>query len=708
MRSARFEQLLAGTAIGLALALTPYSGNAFAASEAEIVAAVPMPESADLPPPSLKDVDPIGAPDQSRPAASTDAIASPEPVAAPASRPPRRPLCLRLRPPPSKRLRHPSKKAAPAETTASVPDSAKDAPAFTTAAADTAVNDKLRDQLAAGKFDRILGSKKERAAVEQFYAGRNFAPLWIADGAISERGKAAAAYLAGVDADGLEPSEYPVPQIKAGMEPDALAEAEIKFTDSVLTFAHHAMSGRVHYSRVSGDIVYDLAKPDPANVLARVANGKDAGAALDSFNPPQPQYKALKAKLAEIRKGMNDVEKPVIPSGPVLKYSSEKDKKTKEIKEIAMEDPRVPALRQWFSLKDDGDTKYDKTLSETIAKFQKEQHLQANGQLTQATLDAINGPKREKTVDIILANMERWRWMPRDLGETYVMVNIPDYTLRVMHDGKQVWKTKVVVGQPGKPTPLLSAEMKFITVNPTWNVPQSIIQNEYLPALQQDPQALDRIGLKVEQNKDGTIHIWQPPGDRNALGRIRFNFPNKFLVYQHDTPDKYLFAHEKRAYSHGCMRVENPLKYGEVILGLALPNEHYTADRLQKMFGGSEVNINFPTGIPDHLTYQTAFVDEAGKLQIRDDVYGRDAKLLSILKGSERKMADIAIDRRGGSSGGGAPVKLPPGTFTSAGGGSTWGSGGSFFERLFGGPAAEPVHKPRARVGANERRGTTR
>ena len=209
--------------------------------------------------------------------------------------------------------------------------------------------------------------------------------------------------------------------------------------------------------------------------------------------------------------------------------------------------------------------------------------------------------------------MERWRWIPRDLGQTYVMVNIPDYTLRVMHDGKLVWKTKVVVGQPGKPTPLLSAEMKFITVNPTWNVPQSIIQNEYLPALQQDPQAMDRIGLKVEQNKDGTVHIWQPPGDRNALGRIRFNFPNKFLVYQHDTPDKYLFAHDKRAYSHGCMRVENPLKYGEVMLGLALPNEHYTADRLQKMFGGSEININFPTGIPDHLTYQTAFVDDDGK-----------------------------------------------------------------------------------------------
>jgi murein L,D-transpeptidase YcbB/YkuD len=654
MASVRFEHLLAGTAIALALALTPYGSSARAASDAEIAAAVPMPESADLPPPSVREVAPAET-------------AAPAPAAT--------------------------------EITRSAP--ASDGAKFTTASVgDTAIVEKLRDQLAAGKFDRILGGKKERLIVETFYTGRDFAPLWIADGAMNDRAKAAAAYLAGVDADGLDPSEYPVPQIKAGMEPEALAEAEIKFTDAVLTFARHAMSGRVHYSRVSADIIYDLAKPDPANVLARVSKGQDVAAALDSFNPPQPQYKALKAKLAEARGGKGDPSKPVIPQGPVLKYS--KDKKGNE---VLMEDPRVPALRQWFSLAaPDGNTTYDKALSDSIAKFQKEQGLNANGQLTAATLEAINGPKREKTVDIILANMERWRWMPRDLGETYVMVNIPDFTLRVVKDNKLVWKTRVVVGKPTLPTPLLSADMKYITVNPTWNVPPSIIQNEYLPALQQDPQAMERIGLKVEQNRDGTIRIYQPPGDRNALGRIRFNFPNKFLVYQHDTPDKHLFAHDKRAYSHGCMRVQDPLKYGEVLLGLALPNEHYTADRLQKMFGGSEVNINFPTAIPDHLTYQTAFVDDAGALQIRDDVYGRDAKLISILKGSERKVADLAVDRPKGSSS--APVKMPPGTF-----GTTYsysyGSGFSFFDRLFGGvePAAP---RPRARVGAADRRVTPR
>ena len=676
MASARFEQLLAGTAVALALTLMPYAGSAIAASEAEIAAAVPVPESADLPPPSIKDV-----------IAPADAAMQPETPAAAAPKP-EAPVDAAAATP------------AAAEPTNSTLAASTDDVKFNTASvsADTALVDKLRDQLASGKFDRILGGKKERLTIEAFYASRDFAPLWIADGAIADRAKAAAAYLAGVDADGLDPSEYPVPQIKAGMEPEALAEAEIKFTDSVLTFARHAMAGRVHYSRVAADIVYDLAKPDPANVLARIAKAQDAGAALDSLNPPQPQYKALKAKLAEMRKGADDVAKPMIAQGPVLKYS--KDKKGKE---VLMEDPRVPILRERFGLKSpDGDTTYDKALSDTIAKFQKENGINASGQLNAATLEFINGPKREKTVDIIIANMERWRWMPRDLGQTYVMVNIPDFTLRVVRDDKLVWKTKVVVGKPNLPTPLLSAEMKFITVNPTWNVPPSIINNEYLPALQQDPQAMERIGLKVEQNRDGTIRIYQPPGDRNALGRIRFNFPNKFLVYQHDTPDKHLFAHDKRAYSHGCMRVENPLKYGEVLLGLALPNEHYTADRLQKMFGGSEVNINFPTGIPDHLTYQTAFVDDDGKLQIRDDVYGRDQRLLAILKGSERKMAEGAIDRPKGSSS--APVRMPPGTFGNVGGDNFFGGG--FFDRLFGG-SPQPAPKPRAWVGANEQRRVT-
>ena len=260
------------------------------------------------------------------------------------------------------------------------------------------------------------------------------------------------------------------------------------------------------------------------------------------------------------------------------------------------------------------------------------------------SLNAVAAPARSDVIDTIIANMERWRWVPRDLGNAHVMLNIPNYTLRVMHDGKEVWQTRVVVGKPTTATPLLTETMKFITVNPTWNVPPSIVQNEYLPALAQDPTVLARMGLRVTTNRDGSVHISQPPGEKNALGRIRFNFPNRFLVYQHDTPDKHLFAHDKRAYSHGCMRVQDPDKYAEVLLSIALPNAGYTAQRIRSMYGTAEQNINFPTPIPVHITYQTAFVDDAGELQVRPDIYNIDAKTRNLIR-SERGVVEPAQER---------------------------------------------------------------
>jgi murein L,D-transpeptidase YcbB/YkuD len=362
-----------------------------------------------------------------------------------------------------------------------------------------------------------------------------------------------------------------------------------------------------------------------------------------------------------------------------------------------MQDSRVPQLRERLGVAGDtSDTTYDKAVAEAVKKFQESHHLAASGQLTAATVDAINGPKHDREVDIILANMERWRWLPRDLGNAYVMVNIPDFTLRVMKDGAQVWKTKIVSGAPGnRATPLLTETMKFITVNPTWNVPPSIINNEYLPALAQDSTVLERAGLKLERNRDGTVRIYQPPGERNALGRIRFNFPNKFLVYQHDTPDKHLFAREVRDYSHGCMRVENPDKYAEVLLGVSQPQEGYTAERIRKMYGSGEHDIHLKNPIPVHITYQTAYVNDDGKLIIRDDIYGRDARYFALIKSDERKVADIATDTR---SAGTAvrPAKLPDGLFASNGG----GGGSGLFGWLFGGDRQQPEYgaRPRAQV----------
>jgi len=447
----------------------------------------------------------------------------------------------------------------------------------------------------------------------------------------------------------------------------------------------------VHWSRVSNDIEYSTPAAEPGDVLAAIAGASDVAATLDSYEPQTPGYRALKAKLADMRAGKIDKSKPAIAGGAVLK--------------VGMTDERVPALRERLGVTANNGTTYDKMLAEAVKKFQQEHDLAATGTLGSATLDALNGRAQpDRVTDIILANMERWRWMPHRFPDTYVIVNLPDFTLRVMHNGKQLWTTRIVIGKPEMPTPIMTADMKYITVNPTWNVPPSIVHREYLPALAQDPTVLARMGLRVDYGADG-VHIWQPPGDKNALGRIRFNFPNKFLVYQHDTPDKYMFANDKRAFSHGCMRVQDPAHYAEVLLSLVRPNDGYTEDRIKKMFGPNETDIQFPAFIPVNLTYQTAFVDDAGKLELREDVYGRDRALLAILKGTDRKVADVPVDHRIDASHReimaipdepswfGGRGNYPGGGRGYYQGGGYYG-GGNFFSRLFGGGYSAPPVPP--------------
>ena len=669
MKSARLNRLLASTALGFMLVLGSHAGMA-QQSDQLIDAAVPMPNTDLLPPLTAKDI----ASTPSTPTAETKA--EPEPKQAD--------------------IKTESKQNVAAPSAEPV----KAAAAPVSATADSVVADQLR-QMISGKLDRIVSRKADREGVESFYKARDYKPLWVSDGAADERAKAAIAYLGQVDSVGLDPSDYPTPNFKSAVTAEAQAEGELKLTASILTYVRQAQTGRIHFSRVGADIEFKLVAPEPTQVLAKLADASGVAAALDGYNPPQAEFKALKAKLAELRKG-------------ILAPKAEEEKKPDlmhigegKILRPGMKDQRVVALRKRLNIASDKDSPlYDDAVSDAVKTFQTEADIGIDGNLGPNTVRALNGEKKvargpsANPIDTVIVNMERWRWLPRDLGNPHVVVNVPDYTLTLYNNGKPYWHTKIVAGKPGKATPMVSSEMKFITVNPTWNVPPSIIENEYLPALQEDPQALDRIGLRVTQDADGTVHISQPPGAGNALGRIRFNFPNKFLVYQHDTPDKYLFAKEKRAYSHGCMRVQNPLTYGEKLLSLVMPSEHYTEAKLEKMFGGSEININFPKNIWVHLTYQTAFVDDDGKLQLREDVYGRDARMIAILKGSERKVADIAIERRPDPSS--KPVRMPVGMYGGSSGGSYGGyGGGGFFDFIFGGPHSnpQPVYRPRAPVG---------
>jgi len=672
VRSVRFDRLLAGTALGLVLAFSSHAVRA-QSDEAKIESAMPALDTADLPPPTAKDIGP-----------------GPASAAAPKS------AEVKTETPKAAETKTEAPKAAAADTaTAPIVDKV----------ADSAVTDQLRDLITGNKLDRTIARKADRSGVEAFYKARDYAPLWISNDAANDRAKAAMAYLAQVDAVGLNPADYPVPDFKSAKTASALADAEMRLTQSVLTYARHAQIGQINFTRISADISYKLDAPEPADVLKKVADAKDAGKALDSFNPPQQEFKALRKKLAELRAGTpqkaEEAPKVVrVAEGKILRPG--------------MSDPRVISLRKRLNIAGDKDSAvYDDAVFKAVKDFQKSAEIGADGMLGNGTVRALNGTGGSthritaNPVDVILANMERWRWMPRDLGATHVEVNIPDYSLSLFHNGQLYWKSKIVVGKPGKATPLITAEMKFITVNPTWNVPPSIIENEYLPALREDPGALDRIGLKIYQDPDGTVHVYQPPGAANALGRIRFNFPNKFLVYQHDTPDKYLFAKDKRAYSHGCMRVQNPFTYAEKLLSIELPNEHYTEARIEKMLGSNEININFPKPIPVHLTYQTAFVDADGKLQLREDIYGHDAKMIAILKNSsERRIADIAIERAPNASS--KPVRIQPGTYagingSGGGGGGGYSGGPNFFDFLFGSAPRQEAYPPRRFIGPRAR-----
>src|SRR5450631_170414 len=637
------------------------------AAELAIDPAIPRPEPANLPPVTINDFKPdatasVSVPDAatSKPSDIVTAPATTSPPAAAAATPSAEPAA-----------------AEPTKAASAVPPT------------DQPVADKLRDMLGA-KLPRYFDRKAERAAVEKFYTTHDFAPLWTQAGSLNDSGKGVIARLRDAAADGLNAADYAVPDFAAATSPDALAEADLKLTASMLDYARQAQSGRMHWSQVSGDIQYPEHPIDPNDVLANVTTAKDASAALDSYNPPQKLYRALKAKLAELR-GQGDGPVIEIASGPALKFTPARGKKQPAVE---MEDSRVPQLRAKLGISENADdTHYDAKVAEAVRKFQETAELKGTGVLDDRTVKAINSPKRDRQIDTVIVNMERWRWLPRQLGappvgNAYVILNIPDYTLKVMQNGAQVWTTKVVTGQPGiHATPLLTETMKFITVNPTWNVPPSIIYNEYLPALQQDPTVLQRMGLRLERDRDGGIHISQPPGEANALGRIRFNFPNKFLVYQHDTPDKHLFARDERPFSHGCMRVQNPDQYASILLNITAPNEHYTPEKIRGMYGHSEIDIKFPTPIPVNITYQTAFVDDAGKLQLRKDVYGRDATMLALLKSGRSKDLEnmVAHSQPGYARPSG---NLP--TDVSFASDNSYSSGPNFFERLFGGPTAPP------------------
>jgi murein L,D-transpeptidase YcbB/YkuD len=460
-------------------------------------------------------------------------------------------------------------------------------------------------------------SRRDREALAAFYAQAERALIWTQDGTWTPAAHSAMGRLKAADEDGLDPADYPLPDrgLRKTSTPAQRAEADLKLSVSVFRYARDARGGRIEPTRLSPLVTPKLALPEIEEVLTRVASTRDADGALAAYNPPHAGYKALKERLADLRASHPSQPSVRVPKGPSLR--------------VGMKDPRVPLIRARFNLAKDTDnqTVYDERVASAVAAFQKKKGLPTNGILTPQTVAALSGPSLAHQEAELISNMERWRWLPADLGSRHIFVNVPEFRLRLMDHGKVVHQTRVVVGKEQSQTPIFSEDMKYLVVNPSWTIPPSIMKKEILPALANDPNYAARKGYKVIR-KGNRITVQQPPGERNALGYVKFMFPNNHAVYLHDTPNRNLFSASKRAFSHGCVRVDKPFELADAILG---EEGKWNEKKLRGLIGKGERYVHLSNPLPVHLTYFTLSIDEKGELKSYEDLYGLDRKVRAAL-----------------------------------------------------------------------------
>jgi murein L,D-transpeptidase YcbB/YkuD len=307
---------------------------------------------------------------------------------------------------------------------------------------------------------------------------------------------------------------------------------------------------------------------------------------------------------------------------------------TRPLKE-GMSGPTVRALRERLAREGYGmtlgaaDDVFDPALNAAVAEFQRSHGLAPTGTVDKATRESLN-VTADKRIEQITANLERWRWLPRDLPETRVEVNIAAATADLIVEGQPALSMRAIVGRPSDKTPMLEATIEAVVLNPPWIVPAKIAAREILPKARRDPDYLAREGFVLHEDsaKPGRIRVRQLPGDRNALGRIKFELPNPFDVYLHDTPTRQLFDRDRRALSHGCIRVEKPL---DLALALLKDDPVWPPERVvQGIAEGATQRINLMRPVPVFLLYWTAFVDQEGVVNFRDDLYHWDEQLLHL------------------------------------------------------------------------------
>ena len=508
----------------------------------------------------------------------------------------------------------------------------------------------------ADKSTNIRGVDAERKAILSLYSSNGFKPLWFKDGHITERASQALKILARAGQEGLIAENYLPPVLSSFENADKavdgdvlkLAQFDVGLSARIVKYARQLSGGQFDPARLS--LYYDIkTNPVDADMALKVmAYSPFLESYLADLAPTHPQY-------ALFKKALGEVAAPAQPVTLIADGVRVKPGKT---------DPRIPSIRAKLqalglltaeAAATNNEELLDPALSLALKAFQAANKVKATGGLDSATVQAFNTDRSENDRQRIIYSMERLRWLPKNLGARHVFVNQAAFEVNVMDSGKSIWQSRVIVGRPMTQTVSFYDEIETVVFNPTWGVPASIIVNEYGPKSRKDPGYLDRQGFKLvdsrgkpisSRNVDWwgmgnapTFGVLQPSGDGNALGEIKFLFPNTHSIYMHDTPSRNLFAESMRAFSHGCVRVQNPREFAEALLGWD------AAKVAENIESGGNHSVSLAQKTPVYLTYFTAWPNAEGKIIYYDDFYGRDAAMAKAFAYNQSAKPQISNDK---------------------------------------------------------------
>jgi murein L,D-transpeptidase YcbB/YkuD len=490
-----------------------------------------------------------------------------------------------------------------------------------------------------------------------FYKSRDYRPVWLDDRGPLPQARSLVDTIRQADREGLKADVYHLSVVEPMLQkleaaktdegqpdPDVLADLDLLLTDAFLLYGSHLLAGRVNPETINPRWGVASRQRDLTEILiSTLERDGSIRKALEGMLPSHEGYPALREVLARYREIARNGGWPRIPSGPMLRPGDR--------------DERIPLLRERLLISNDlrpgapdsgGSDFYNPYLEQAVKQFQSRHGLFPDGVVGPATLAALNVSVEWRIRQIEL-NMERWRWLPEELGRRFVLVNTADFYLEVVEDDELRFFMKIIAGRKARRTPVFSGRITYLVINPYWNIPHKIAVRDLLPKIQADPEYLQRESIRIlESWKEDAPEIdpktvdwssitkWnlsfrfrQDPGPRNALGRIKFIFPNKFAVYLHDTPSHHLFQKIRRSFSSGCIRIEKPYLLAEYLLA---SDPRWSREKLVEAVESRKNRVvKLRESVPVYLLYWTAWMDGKGQLQFREDVYGRDPALYEAL-----------------------------------------------------------------------------